>query len=114
MERLQRAKAKHAKKGKGADGKTKAVNGGGRKPVNPELPLQEVPVLVPAALRSLPDGTPLVTLRWERSEQEHYVPAGVVRLVHLIEIMGLADTHEVVERAPIPPRIVPAASTAMP
>ena len=107
LERLQRAKAKHAKKGKGADGKTKAVNGGGRKPVNPELPLLEVPITVPAALRTLPDGTPLITLRWERSEQEHYVPAGVVRLVQLIEIMGLVDTHEVVARAPIPARIVP-------
>jgi transposase len=106
-ERLQRAKIKHAKKGKGADGKTKPVNGGGRKPVNPQLPLVEVPVTVPAALRSLPDGTPLITLRWERSEQEHYVPAGVVRLVHLIEIMGLSDTHEVKARAPIPARIVP-------
>jgi transposase len=107
QERLQRAKTKHGKKGKGADGKTKPVNGGGRKPVNPQLTIQEVPVLVPAAQRCLADGTPLVTLRWERSEQEHYVPAGLVRLVHLIEIMGLADTHEVVERAPIPPRIVP-------
>ena len=106
-ERLQRAKIKHAKKGKGADGKTKPINGGGRKPVNPQLPLLEVPVTVPAALRSLPDGTPLITLRWERSEQEHYVPAGVVRLVHLIEIMGLSDTHEVKARAPIPARIVP-------
>lgn len=106
-ERLQRAAIKHAKKGKGADGKTKPVNGGGRKPVNPQLPLLEVPILVPAALRSLPDGTPLVTLRWDRSEQEHYAPAGVVRLVHLIEIMGLSDTHEVKARAPIPARIVP-------
>ena len=106
-ERLQRAAIKHAKKGKGADGKTKPVNGGGRKPVNPQLPLVEVPVLVPAALRSLPDGTPLITLRWDRSEQEHYVPAGVVRLVHLIEIMGLSNTHEVMARAPIPARIVP-------
>ena len=106
-ERLQRAAIKHAKKGKGADGKTKPVNGGGRKPVNPQLPLLEVPVTVPAAQRTLPDGTPLVTLRWDRSEQEHYVPAGVVRLVHLIEIMGLSDTHEVMARAPIPARIVP-------
>jgi transposase len=106
-ERLQRAAIKHAKKGKGADGKTKPVNGGGRKPVNPQLPLVEVPVTVPAALRSLPDGTPLITLRWDRSEQEHYVPAGVVRLVHLIEIMGLSNTHEVMARAPIPARIVP-------
>jgi transposase len=106
-ERLQRAKTKHGKKGKGADGKSKPVNGGGRKPVNPQLPVQEVSVRVPAARRCLADGTPLVTLRWEPSVQEHYVPAGLVRLVHLIEIMGLADTHEVVERAPIPPRIVP-------
>ena len=106
-ERLQRAAIKHAKKGKGADGKTKPVNGGGRKPVNPQLPLLEVPIPVPAAQRTLPDGTPLVTLRWDRSEQEHYVPAGVVRLVHLIEIMGLSDTHEVLVRAPLPARIVP-------
>ena len=106
-ERLARAKDKHAKKGKGADGKIKPVNGGGRKPVNPQLPLLEIPVSVPAAQRALPDGTSLVTLRWERSEREHYVPAGLVRLVHLIEIMGLSDTHEVVARAPIPASIVP-------
>ena len=106
-ERLERAKKKHAKKGKGADGKAKTVNGGGRKPVNPELPLVEVPIVVPAAQRTLPDGTPLVTLRWDRVVLEHYEPAGVVRLVQLIEIMGLKDTHEVVVKAIIPPRIVP-------
>jgi transposase len=106
-ERLDRAKKKHAKKGKGADGKAKAVNGGGRKPVNPQLPLVEVPIVVPAAQRFLPDGTPLVTLRWIHSIQEHYVPAGVVRLDQAIEVMGLKDTHEVVVTAPLPPRIVP-------
>lgn len=106
QERLQRAQAKHKKKGKGSGGKTKPVNGGGRRPVNPELPRQEIRVLVPALQRTLPDGTPLVTLRWDTSEQEHYVPAGVVKLVHLIEIMGRADTHEVEVRAAIPARIV--------
>jgi transposase len=106
-ERLDRAKTKHAKKGKGKDGKTKPVNGGGRKPVNPQLPLMEVPIEVPAAQRFLPDGTPLVTLRWIHSTQEHYVPAGVVRLVQALEVMGLKDTHEVVVTAPLPARIVP-------
>ncbi len=61
---------------------------------------------MPAADRTLADGTPLVTLRWDRIEQEHYVPATMVRLVTLVEVMGTADTHEMVVRAPVPAAIV--------
>jgi transposase len=106
-ERDARKRAKNRKKGKGPDGKTKPVNGGGRRPVNPALTPVEMKLMVPAAQRTLPDGTPLITLRWERRELEQSVPAGLVRLVYLTEVMGTSDTHEYVVRAPTPPAIQP-------
>ena len=75
--------------------------------MNRQLPIREERITVPAADRTLADGTPLVTLRWDRIEQEHYMPATMVRLVTLVEVMGTADTHEMVVRAPIPAAIVP-------
>jgi transposase len=105
-QREQRKKGKNIKKGRGQDGKKKPINGGGRRPVNQELPPEPIIIPVPATDRFLKDGTPLILLGYEDSEQEYYVSAHLVRLIIRREIMGLADTREEVIRAPIPPAIV--------
>lgn len=106
-EREERKARKNAKKGLGPDGKPKARNGGGRKPVNRSLrPIEQV-IEAPAADRVAADGTPLILLGYETAEREHYIAAEVVRLIAKREIWGLPDTREAVTRAPVPPAIVP-------
>lgn len=106
-DRETRKARKNAKKGRGPDGKAKAVNGGGRKAVNRSLRPVEQVIEAPAADRVAADGTPLVLLGYETSEREHYLAAEVVRLITKREIWGLPDTREEVVRAPVPPAIVP-------
>jgi hypothetical protein len=53
---------RNAKKGRGADGQAKPVNGGGRRPVNRSLRPVEVVIPVPESARKLADGTPLTLL----------------------------------------------------
>jgi len=103
----ERKQRKNAKKGRGADGATKACNGGGRKPVNRSLRAVEQIIEVPAAERFAADGTPLMLIGYETAEREHYLPSEVVRLVIKREIWGLPDTREEVTRATVPAAIVP-------
>jgi transposase len=106
-DREERKSRKNAKKGLGSDGKPKAKNGGGRKPVNRNLrPLEQV-ITAPAADQVAADGTPLILLGYETSEREHYIPAEVVRLIIKREIWGLPDTREAVTQAAVPAAIVP-------
>jgi len=102
-----RKKNKNAKKGRGADGKKKAINGGGRKPVNRSLRTVEQIIPVPAADRVAADGTPLILLGYETSEREQYIASEIVRLVIKREVFGLPDTREEITRAAVPPAIVP-------
>ena len=106
-EREARAKTKNAKKGRGPGGKPKAINGGGRQPVNRTLRVVEQVIEAPASERTAADGTSLVMLGYEVSEREHLIPGELVRLVTKRERWGLPDTREEVVRAPVPPAIVP-------
>jgi hypothetical protein len=107
--RERRKQAKDAKKGLGANGVKKPVNGGGRRPVNADLPVfkDDLIVVVPEAQRILADGTRLVFLGYEEKDEEYYVQAMIMRLKIKREILGMPDTGEEVVRAPIPPSIVP-------
>lgn len=96
------------RKGRGKGGKSpKPKNGGGRKPVNPDL--REVIEIIPAAEddKFAADGTPYVLLGYETTEREHLLPAELVRLLIKREKWGLPDTHETAFRAPVPPSIIP-------
>jgi hypothetical protein len=104
---LSAAQKRDAKKGRGPDGKQKAKNGGGRRPVNRSLRLVEDIICAPLSERVAADGTPLVLLGFEISEREHYIAAELVRQVCKREIWGLPDTREVAYIAPLPPSIVP-------
>ncbi len=106
-QREERAKSKNARKGRGADGKTKPVNGGGRKPVNRSLRTVEQVIEAPVSERTAANGTPLTLLGYETSEREHYIAAEVVRLVLKRERWGLPDTREELARAAVPAAIVP-------
>jgi len=103
----ERKTRKNAKKGRGADGKTKVRNGGGRKPVNRSLREVQQIIAAPEADRVAADGTELMLLGYETAEREHYLPSEVVRLVIMREIWGLPDTRETVTRAAVPAAIVP-------
>ena len=98
---------RNAKKGRGPDGKRKAVNGGGRQPVNRSLREVELVIHALPGERVAADGTPLVLLGYEVSTREHYIAAELVRQVLKRERWGLPDTHETVTVAPVPPTIVP-------
>jgi transposase len=105
--RDQRRTDKDRKKGRGADGKQKPTNGGGRRPVNPDLPPKEITIEVPAGEQVDANGVPLPVLDYEISTQEYLMPAALYRLIIKRELRGYATTREVVVRAPIPPAIVP-------
>lgn len=98
---------RNAKKGRGPDGKTKARNGGGRRPVNRSLRPVEITIEAPANQRVAADGTPLVLLGYEISEREAYIAAELVREITKRERWGLPDTREVAYVAPPAPAIVP-------
>jgi transposase len=98
---------RNAKKGRGPDGKRKAVNGGGRRPVNRSMREVELVIHALPDERVAADGTPLVLLGYEISTREHYIAAELVRQVLKRERWGLPDTHETVTVAPVPPTIVP-------
>ncbi len=104
---LSAAAKRNAKKGLGPDGKQKAVNGGGRRPVNRSLRPVEVIVEAPASERFAADGTAFVFLGYETSEREHYIASELVRQICKRERWGLPDTREVAYVAPPPPSIVP-------
>ena len=104
---LSASQKRDAKKGRGPDGKQKAKNGGGRRPVNRSLRLVEDIIYAPLSERVAADGTPLVLLGFEISEREHYIAAELVRQVCKREIWGLPDAREVAYIAPLPPSIVP-------
>jgi transposase len=106
-QREQRKNAKDRKKGKGPDGAAKPVNGGGRRPVNPELPPREITIEVPQAERVDAKGVLLPVLDYEVTTQEFLLPAALYRLIIKRELRGYAHTREVVARGPIPPAIVP-------
>lgn len=101
------AAIRNAKKGRGRDGKAKAVNGGGRKPVNRSLRPVEVVIPAPASERVAADGTPLVLLGYETSEREAYIAAELVRQICKREIWGLPDSRETAYVTPPAPAIVP-------
>jgi transposase len=101
------ADVRNAKKGRGPDGKRKATNGGGRRPVNRSLRPVEVIIPAPEHERVAADGTPLVLLGYETSEREQYIAAELVREICKRERWGLPDTREVAYIAPAPPTIVP-------
>jgi hypothetical protein len=69
---------RNAKKGRGPDGKKKARNGGGRRPVNRSLRPVEVLIPAPDSERVAADGTQLVLLGYEISEREAYISAELV------------------------------------
>jgi transposase len=98
---------RNAKKGLGPDGKKKARNGGGRRPVNMSLRPVEVVIAAPESERVAADGTQLVLLGYETSEREAYISAELVREIIKRERWGLPDTREVAYIAPPPPAIVP-------
>ena len=104
---LSAAAKRNAKKGLGPDGKQKAVNGGGRRPVNRSLRPVEVIVEAPASERFAADGTAFILLGYETSEREHYIASELVRQICKRERWGLPDTREVAYVAPPPPSIVP-------
>ena len=104
---LTAAQHRHAKKGRGPDGKAKTKNGGGRRPVNRSLRPVEVVIAAPAHERIAADGTQLVLLGYEISEREHYIAAELVRQICKRERWGLPDTRAVAYVAPLPPAIVP-------
>lgn len=64
-DREERKTEKNAKKGLGPDGKQKAKNGGGRKPMKAGAGHR-----APAADRVAADGTPLILLGYESAERE--------------------------------------------
>jgi len=105
--REERAKAKNGKKGRGPDGRSKPVNGGGRKPVNRSLRPVDHVIAAPAGERVAADGTPLILLGYETSEREHFIAAEIVRQIIKRERWGLPDTREELFRAPVDPAIVP-------
>lgn len=98
---------RNAKKGRGPDGKKKARNGGGRRPVNRSLRPVEVLIPAPDSERVAADGTQLVLLGYEISEREAYISAELVREITKRERWGLPDTREVAYVAPPAPAIVP-------
>ena len=104
---LSAAQKRNAKKGRGADGKQKAKNGGGRRPVNRSLRPVDLVIVAPAGERIAADGTPLVLLGYETSEREHYIAAELVLQLIKRERWGLPDTREIVYVAPPPATIVP-------
>ena len=99
--------ARNAKKGKGADGKAKVRNGGGRKVVNRSLRTVEEVIDLPAHLRTGPNGEELVLLGYEESEREELIAQELVRKVTRRAKYGLKDTRETVITAPVPPAIIP-------
>ena len=98
---------RNAKKGRGPDGKKKAINGGGRKPVNRSLREVISVITAPESERVAADGTPFVLLGFEVSEREQYIDAELVRQIVKREQWGLSDTREVAYVATLPPTIVP-------
>jgi transposase len=106
-DQLSAAQKRNAKKGRGADGKNKKKNGGGRRPVNRSLRPVEMIIEAPASERFAADGTPFVLLGFEISEREHYIASELVRQILKRERWGLPDTREVAYVAPLPPTIVP-------
>ena len=106
-QREERAKSNNERKGRGADGKSKPVNGGSRKPVNHSLRTVEPVIETPVSERTAAEGTPLILLGYETLEREHDIVAEVVRLVLKRERWGLPDTREKLVRAAVPAAIVP-------
>jgi transposase len=99
--------ARNARKGKGADGKVKAVNGGGRKAVNRSLRRVEVVIDVPESHKVGPNGEALVLVGYEESEREEYINAELICKVTKRAKYALPDTREVAAVAPVAPAIVP-------
>jgi transposase len=104
---LTAAQKRNAKKGLGPDGKQKAKNGGGRRPVNRSLRPVELIIEASASERIAADGTPLVLLGYETSTREHYIAAELVLQTIKRERWGLPDTRELVFVAPPPATMVP-------
>jgi len=104
---LSAAQKRNAKKGRGADGKQKVKNGGGRRPVNRSLRSVELIIEASASERIAADGTPLVLLGYETSTREHYIAAELVLQIIKRQRWGLPDTRELVFVPPPPATIVP-------
>ena len=100
-------KLRNARKGKGADGKAKPINGGGRKPVNHSLRRVEVIIDLPEDQRTGPNGEVLVLVGYAESLREEYINAELVCKVTKRAKYALPDTREVAAVAPVEPAIVP-------